>query len=424
MGEAGRIGLKAAEEMAYWQQLYQKDEVAWKRELEQRFQHCIQETDTKVIASWDLDRPLLSSGELLGVPFASKDLFDVAGQRTRSSSLVPPAGGELATSTAACVQRFEKVGAVCVARAQMNEFAYGLTGENPHFGNCPHPRLPGRLSGGSSSGSAYLVGKGILPLALGTDTGGSIRVPAAWCGIYGVRWVPGYETEGCFPLAPSFDAVGWFAGSAEAMAQSIKAWFGAEVGAASRDLEGVLWSPEHGIEDSIRDGLKRVGRPFGCDLQGGHRDFSELMEKSVMAFNVLQSREAYAVHRSWLDRYQDSYDPAVWSRIDRGRHWASQQINEAEQTRRLIRVWFEEWFSHNDFLALPISPGPAPRSAEEAAAMRERLLGLTAIGSLAGLPALTIPFQLPGGEFSGVQFLFQNVEASVPLKIIGQCGNF
>src|ERR1019366_9194510 len=103
-------------------------------------------------------------------------------------------------------------------KSQMVEFASGLTGENPHYGDCPHPRFPERLSGGSSSGSAALVAAGVVPFAIGTDTGGCIRVPAAWCGLYGFRQSPGEELiRDAFPLSPTMDTAGWFTAHAADM---------------------------------------------------------------------------------------------------------------------------------------------------------------------------------------------------------------
>jgi Asp-tRNA(Asn)/Glu-tRNA(Gln) amidotransferase A subunit family amidase len=157
---------------------------------------------------------------LAGTDCFLKDCFDVEGLPTWASSRFleqvrpgPHADGALA-------KHLRSLGVSVVGKTQMNEFAYGLDGANPHNGDCPHPFLPGKCSGGSSSGSAWVVAKRLVPLAFGTDTGGSIRVPAAFCGIVGLRIPPNdWAEEGCFPLSPSFDTVGWFTSTLPEMAR-------------------------------------------------------------------------------------------------------------------------------------------------------------------------------------------------------------
>ena len=122
---------------------------------------------------------------LRGVPYFLKDLFDLAGTKTRAGARFLSEVRPLPAQDAAIVQAFRRCGAACAGKTHLHEFAFGLTGENPHYGDCTHPRFPGRTTGGSSSGSAAAVAAGIVPLATGTDTGGSIRVPAAFNGIWG-----------------------------------------------------------------------------------------------------------------------------------------------------------------------------------------------------------------------------------------------
>ncbi|MEM7791640.1 MAG: amidase, partial [Verrucomicrobiota bacterium] len=208
-----------------WQKLAANDPAIWKVKAREALQDCINKTNTSVVSS-DLSEDLeITEGPLAGVPYGLKDLFDFAGVPTHNSSVFPELLDKSVEVDSDLVQKLKAMGASCAAKTQMNEFAYGLSGENPHYGDCPHPRLKDCLSGGSSSGSAHIVAAGYLPLAFGTDTGGSIRVPAAWCGIYGIRWVPGYSMKGAFPLAESFDTMGWFTRSAAEMVTVLKAWF-------------------------------------------------------------------------------------------------------------------------------------------------------------------------------------------------------
>src|SRR5438552_12538277 len=142
-----------------------------------------------------------------GIPLAVKDLFDTAGLTTTYGSAI--FAEHVPAKSAECVLRLEAAGYANVGKTNLHEFAYGITSENPHFGTVPNPAAPGRIAGGSSGGSAAALAAGLADAALGTDSGGSIRIPAACCGVVGFK--PTYDlvpTDGCFPLAPSFDHVG------------------------------------------------------------------------------------------------------------------------------------------------------------------------------------------------------------------------
>jgi len=145
-----------------------------------------------------------SPGTPAGDPYLLKDLFDVPGLPTRAGSSFLPEVREVPAVASRIVREMGAAGAVLAGKTHLFEFAWGLTGENAHFGDCEHPRFQGRTSGGSSSGSAAAVAAGIVPLAIGTDTGGSVRVPAAFCGIYGYRGAPGSPLiSDAVPLAPA-----------------------------------------------------------------------------------------------------------------------------------------------------------------------------------------------------------------------------
>ncbi|MBC8010257.1 MAG: amidase, partial [Burkholderiales bacterium] len=172
---------------------------------------------------------------LQGIPFAAKDLFDAAGLPTFAGSAFLPEvrAGHIASPDfpvpvspidGAFIRDVRAAGGALAAKAHMHEFAYGITGENPHYGDCEIPGHPGRTTGGSSSGSAFLVKAGVVPLALGTDTGGSIRVPSAFCGLYGFRMTPHHPwiADG-FPLAESFDTPGFFTANASDLRTTLDA---------------------------------------------------------------------------------------------------------------------------------------------------------------------------------------------------------
>lgn len=406
-----------------WAELAQQDPQTWQQQLHETIANCRARTGDAVI-SWDLSSACQPGrGALGGVPYGAKELFDVEGWPSHSSSILPPVLEAKATKDAAVVERMRQLGASCAAKAQMNEFAYGLSGENPHYGNCPHPFLPGCLTGGSSSGSAYLVAAGYLPMALGTDTGGSIRLPASWCGLYGLRSVPGYCMDGAFPLAESFDTIGWFTRTSADMQQSIEAWFEVQTNDRSEPLKGGMLIPEALLDAPVFQKISSVVETLRIGPAAGSDVLENFLADCNVAFNVLQSREAYAIHHEWLELYGDLYDPAVKARILRGANWTDEQIEQAEGMRQRITDWFAAYFRSHDYLLMPVCPRPSVPVAQASGDLREKLLRLTAPASLAQKPVLTIPVTLEGKQSVGLQFIFNELDPSIPLRILELCEN-
>ena len=202
-----------------------------------------------------------ASQPLHGVPYLLKDLFDLAGVPTNAGSTFLNSARGTPAHDSALVRRLRELGAVCAGKTQLVEFAAGLFGDNSHYGDCPHPHFPDRLAGGSSSGSAALVAAGVVPFAIGTDTGGSVRVPAAFCGIHGFRLSPGDDfIRDAMPLSPSLDTAGWFTATAADMLTATSALVGplsnARVAGAPRQLP-----PCGNIGYSLRPGNRRRLRP-------------------------------------------------------------------------------------------------------------------------------------------------------------------
>jgi amidase/aspartyl-tRNA(Asn)/glutamyl-tRNA(Gln) amidotransferase subunit A len=409
-----------------WQSLAVSNAPLWRQKVKKNINECILKTNTKVfsaqVSAAINEGPALQT-PLAGLPYAVKDLFDVVGHPTHASSVLPNLLNSQPNCHAKIVQHMQHLGATCVAKTQMNEFAYGLSGENKHYGNCPHPQLTDCLSGGSSSGSAYTVAAGDLPLAFGTDTGGSIRLPSAWCGIYGIRWAPGYFIEGALPLAPSFDTIGWFTRSAEDMASMLRAWFELKTTPAIKPIQGKAFFPEELVSPDTHRAMLAFSDKSGICVDTGMRTLRELLEPCQLAFNILQSREAYLFHQDWLEQYGDLYDPIVKDRILRGQAWTQAEIASAQQTLASVRSWFEQYFERYDYLAMPICPGPSIPVAEATPKLREQTLQLTTPTSLAGLPALSIPVWIDSKRSVGIQFIFKNVAPATPLALLDLCNN-
>ena len=353
---------------------------------------------------------------LAGVPYALKDLFHVSPLALRAGSRFPAGILPKKERDGKFPHVLRGVGAVLCAKTQLHEFAYGLTGENPHFGDCEHPIYSDRTSGGSSSGSAVVVAAGIVPFATGTDTGGSIRVPAAFCGLYGMRtsalhpWI-----EDAFPLAPSFDTAGWFTGNAQDMHTVHHYLLGStkperEMRGCYLDFDPLGQPAESEVAEAVRAAAATYA-PAADKTTAEHlrNGFSHTAE----TYAVLQSTEAYKVHATWLDQYREYYSPTVWDRLDRGRRWTTEQLDTAYARHAALKLLWTTFFLSYDFLVLPATPFPALRKSDCTQANRDRLLALTAPASLGGLPVLTIPISLPSGLTSGLQIIVNSNQSPV-----------
>ncbi|HZZ58517.1 MAG TPA: amidase family protein [Opitutaceae bacterium] len=373
---------------------------------------------------------------LRGVPVLVKDLFDLAGEPTRAGSTflpeVQPARAH--PEDGAFCRDLRAAGAVLAGKTHMVEFAYGLGGQNAHTGDCVHPLHPDRVSGGSSSGSAVAVAAGLVPFAAASDTGGSVRLPAAFCGIYGLRLSP-YQSwiADAVPLAPPCDTAGWFTATAVDMHAAMDALL-----------------PSAGLPPvpKPRQGRAEAGPTRGCFLAmpGLDRDVArackaaaaqlappperkwrtallESFAKAEAAYTVITSLAAWEVHRPWFEAYRERYGPATRQLVERGRNWTPEQVAAARAARdRIMRTW-AEFFRDYDYLVLPAAPCVAPRRTEFTAEHRRRILELTTPASLGGLPVLTLPLPVGRGEgalSAGLQVVVENAQAPVLRSLLRQ----
>lgn len=421
--------------------MWREDRSAWRAAIIDRPARFDRENWRHAVRLWWNDLPPGDDDArpLSGVPFLSKDLFDVAGEVTGCSSQVileevKPAP---AREDSLLVRRLRDAGAFPVGRSQMNEFAYGLDGRNDYTGDCPHPLDDRRVSGGSSSGSAWAVAAGVVPIALGTDTGGSVRVPAALCGILGFR--AGWSDDllqGIHLLVPTFDTVGWFTAGPgdmiEALAEltpTIRDHLSQDHGHLSQDHghvpndryspgKSVFWfyvPPEVEMEPALQETTQRWITAMNERSRGtvhiepaSERWVSKVrsaMNSAVEAYNVIGSHAAWKVHEPWLDRYRGSYNQAVWNLIDRGRHWTEEQLRRAEVIANDVDALVREAFDEVDGLLLPVTPVASPIADSFDGKLRETILRLNAPGSIARVPALSLPIPLDAVCSGGVQAL-------------------
>ncbi len=364
---------------------------------------------------------------LHGLPYFLKDLFDLAGVPTKAGSTLLDQVRPPPSHDSAIAQRLTQAGAACAGKTHLVEFASGLTGENPHYGDCPHPQFPDRLSGGSSSGSAALVAAGVTPLAVGTDTGGSVRVPAAWCGLYGFRLTPGDELiRDAFPLAPTLDTAGWFTANAPDMLATIEALksssdrkiadaSGLTTAATKNALRGCYLNARK-LVPTMDPAIATACDYAAASLSAKADPVAEasLMlsrNRAVESYVTIGMSEAHAVHRAWLAPYHEHYDPVIWRRFTDAGNFPAADIAHAREHLQEIRAVFRDFFRAYDFLILPAVPCVAPTKAEATPELRRNILTLTAPASLAGLPVLSLPVKLSSGFTVGLQVIVPSVDS-------------
>jgi len=349
-------------------------------------------------------------GPLAGVPFGVKDLFDLAGLPTtagaRTRLTTAPAKRD-----AVAVQRLKAAGAVLVGTLNMDEFAYGFATVNAHFGTTRNPHDRQRLAGGSSGGSAAAVAAGLVPLSLGSDTNGSIRVPAALCGIWGLRPADGaISTEGVFPLAESLDTAGPFARSAADLERAFAVL-------AERPADPVATSQPR---------VKRLGGWFvrnattevlaALDLVAAHLGVIDIAplesaEAARSASFLITAAEAGAQHAASLSRSALDYDPAVRDRLLAGTRLPAAILLRAQHFRGLYRAEVASLWRTADILIAPATPVVAPLIEAPSlmldgkpAPARANLGLYTQPLSLAGMTVVAAPVAARTGLPVGLQF--------------------
>jgi len=363
-----------------------------------------------------------SLGPLDGALVSIKDLFDVAGEVTRAGSPVLAEEGLVAAADAPAVARLRAAGAVIVGKTNMSEFAFSGVGINPHFGTPGNPFDRARVPGGSTSGGAVAVADGMCEIAIGTDTGGSTRIPAALCGIVG--WKPSRQripTEGAFPLSFTLDSIG-------PMAKSVAECAAADAVMASETHSEPVPAPLSGlrlgnlqgppferIDDTVAaawstavERLSWAGARFSDETIALLDDMVQVNAKGGFA-----PAEAYAVHRQRLERRGAGIDPNIRSRIERGAGMtAADYIDMARARRQLVRA-MDARLAALDALVLPTTPIVAPTIAEVTAPdvfgrKNAMLLRNTALVNFFDLCAISLPLPRGQGLASGLMLVGRN----------------
>ena len=353
-----------------------------------------------------------AEGPLAGLRFAAKDLFDVAGHVTTYGSPDWARTHGPAVATAPAISMLLEAGASLVGKTKTVELAYGLTGENVWYGTPLNPAAPGRFPGGSSCGSAAAVAAGLVEAALGSDTGGSVRIPASYCGIWGIRPSWGaVSLVAARPLAPSFDTAGWFAARASVLRRVGEALLPPDDGDAI--LAGPLLKVQEGwfnalpaTARALQPALGRLEQLLGPAMLV--HAAPEGLDRFYEHFRALQAEEAWASLGDWVVAQAPAFGPGVGERFAAARALAPGEAAAARPFRRTVRARLRRLLAGGAVLAYPTSPTVAPlltAPASEQQATRERTLGVTAFAGLAGLCELTMPVATVEGAPVGLSLV-------------------
>ena len=347
---------------------------------------------------------------LRGIPIAIKDLFDVEGVRTTAGSIFFK--DNIAEDDAFVIERLKQAGALINGKTNTHEIALGITGDNPHYGTARNPWNTEHIPGGSSSGSAIAVATGMALGALGTDTGGSIRIPASLCGVVGFKPTRGrVSTRGVFPLSWNLDHVGPLAKCVKDIAlilqvisaydaidpSSIKMLTGDYLGHLIDDMGGrkiaiasgeFIETADPEVIESVREAAN-VFKAMGCNIQKVNVDW---LRDVALANKTMTQSDGAAVHRDRLKEHPEMFGDDIRRRLEEGASRSATEYILARRTQAEAKKRFELFFESYDFLILPTTPIAAPTiEGHDAVEQAGRLTRFTAPFNLTGLPALSVP---------------------------------
>lgn len=351
------------------------------------------------------------SGPLHGLTFGVKDIYDVAGVKTGFGNPAWLDTHEAPTKSAAIVDQLLKAGASVVGKTHTEEMAWSINGINAHYGRPINVNAEGRVCGGSSSGSASAVAGRLCDFALGSDTGGSVRLPASYTGIYGLRPTHGrLSLEGVLPLAPSFDVAGWFARDAETFAKVGKVLLkGGNWEATPRtlliaeDMFALLGERER---EALQPAIERIAKLYGAPraVKIADRQLRDCFE----LYRIIQAAEVWKIHGAWVEKYKPTFGPGIHERMYGAAKSDPAEVEKAKAAREQVTAYVAEILKNNAMIVLPTVPEIAPvvdRPLAEAEAYRGKVMSLLSLSVLARTPQLSLPLVTLDGCPLGISIM-------------------
>jgi amidase len=353
-----------------------------------------------------------AEGPLAGLTFAVKDIFDVAGYKTGCGNPDKTAEAAPAGTHAAAVAALLDAGTRFVGKTHTVELAFSLDGRNMHYGTPANPAAPGRVPGGSSSGSASAVAGGLVDLALGSDTGGSVRGPASMCGLIGLRATHGrIDISGVMPLSPSLDTVGWFARTADIYGRVGAVLLGED--AARSPLRRMVIAEDayqlllgEAEDAALRPAAARIADHL--EPAGARMVAADGLSAWAQVFRTIQGYEAWQSHGEWIRERKPKLMPAIAGRFEAASHIGAEDYRAAEAKRASIREQVRAIVGEDTVIVLPTLPTIAPLvDADESVfeAFRARALQLLCISGLTGFPQISLPLCVVDGCPIGLSLL-------------------
>lgn len=346
--------------------------------------------------------PPTGEGILSGLTFAVKDVFAV--QYHTSSAGNPDWLRTHAPSdmTASSVSKLLKAGGSLQGMTHTDELMFSLNGQNAHYGTPINPKAPDRIPGGSSSGSAAAVAGELVDFALGTDTGGSVRIPSAYCGIYGIRPTHGIVAmNGVIPLAKSFDTVGWMARDLDTLLRVGRTLIDHELEESYRmaGFQRMLYPSEAWslVDPACRDRYDQLLEFLNLQLQldqDGIEVAPEGLETWMRAFRMIQGSEIWREHGAWIDEVQPVFGAGIKERFQWTRTVSSSDCEVPLQLKRIVKERLTHLLQDDGLLVIPTSPGTAPpldMDGDATELRRSQTMMLSCIAGLSGMPQVTIP---------------------------------
>jgi amidase len=342
--------------------------------------------------------PNALDGPLKGLTLAVKDLFDVAGYRTGSGNPARLAEAQPAAASAPCVAKLLDAGARFVGKTHTAELAFSLDGRNAHYGTPENPAAPGRVPGGSSSGSASAVAAGLVDIAIGSVTGGSVRAPASFCGLVGLRTTYGrIDIGGAQPLAPSLDTVGWFARTLDIYDRVGAVLLGEDVPGPplgrmviAEDVYAMLTGDDE--DAAMRPAVEGVAehlQPAGATALA-----PDGLASWQQTFRTIQGFEAWKAHGDWVTRHRSDLSAPVLSRFEAASRVSEAQYRDATARRTDVRKRFDGLLRDDTVIVQPTLPTIAPLMTASEADLedfRSRALSMLCGAGLAGVPQVSLP---------------------------------